>query len=188
MCSSWKMLDFLGMTRRQLLLKELEYISPLMYALLLLLLLMIPSHTPVREKCRAIIWKKFQGNYSFEARLTLRSKNQYAPKRRTIVQKLLGTNRPQQPHGSFIPCCSVTLHRDLTSPLVDGEGLSSPSENYMEGYLTKKGDAGGLFFSEPWSRRYFVLQDRDLYYYKSREDYQLDPQKSIKNRPIHMTG
>jgi hypothetical protein len=58
----------------------------------------------------------------------------------------------------------------------------------MEGYLTKKGDTGGLFFSEAWNRRYFVLQDRDLYYYKSREDYQYDPEKSIKNRPIDMTG
>jgi hypothetical protein len=89
---------------------------------------------------------------------------------------------------SFLELVALYIRRDLTAPLVEGEGDSSPSGNYMEGYLTKKGDAGGLFFSEPWSRRYFVLQDRDLYYYKSREDYQFDPQKSIKNRPIDMTG
>lgn len=57
----------------------------------------------------------------------------------------------------------------------------------MEGYLTVKGDAGG-FFSEPWTRRYFVLQDQDLFYYKTREDYQYDPKKPIKNRPINLTG
>jgi hypothetical protein len=57
----------------------------------------------------------------------------------------------------------------------------------MEGYLTKKEDGGGIF-SEPWTRRYFVLQDRDLYYYKTKEDYQYEPKKSIKNRPIDLNG
>lgn len=57
----------------------------------------------------------------------------------------------------------------------------------MEGYLTTKGDTGGMF-SDVWTRRYFVLQDINLYYYKTREDFQFDPKKSIKNRPIDLHG
>lgn len=58
----------------------------------------------------------------------------------------------------------------------------------MEGYLTKKGDNNGVMFSDVWTRRYFVLQDKNLYYYKTREDFQFDPNKSIKNRPIDLHG
>jgi hypothetical protein len=76
--------------------------------------------------------------------------------------------------------------RDLTTPLVVNEE-SSDSPNYMEGYLTKKGETTGLL-TEPWTRRYFVLQDSDLYYYRSREDFQFDPKNSIKNRPIDLNG
>lgn len=35
-----------------------------------------------------------------------------------------------------------------------------------------------------WSRKYFVLKGSDMFYYKSREDFEADPSKSIKNRPI----
>lgn len=102
-------------------------------------------------------------------------RNQYAPKRRTIVQKLLGTNR---------------TNKDLTTPLVEENNSSNifNQNNYMEGYLTKKGDNNGVMFSDVWTRRYFVLQDKNLYYYKTREDFQFDPNKSIKNRPIDLHG
>jgi hypothetical protein len=75
----------------------------------------------------------------------------------------------------------------LTEPLVEAQYESSPIPNFMEGYLTNKEDAAGIF-SDPWTRRYFVLHDQDLYYYKSREDYQYEPKKSMKNRPIDLNG
>ncbi len=65
--------------------------------------------------------------------------------------------------------------------------LTTPNDNFMEGYLSMKGASGGLF-SDPWTRRYFVLHGSDLYYYKSREDFDLDPKKPIKNRPVHING
>jgi hypothetical protein len=39
-----------------------------------------------------------------------------------------------------------------------------------------------------WNRRYFVLRGSDMFYYKSREDFEMDPSKSIKNRPIGIAG
>lgn len=99
-------------------------------------------------------------------------KNQFAPKRRTFVQKLLGTNRPNGPQ------------KDLTTPLVPAIDEKS-GINYMEGYLTMKGESTGVLVAS-WTRRYFVLQDSDLYYYRTREDFQFDPKKPIKNRPISL--
>ena len=39
-----------------------------------------------------------------------------------------------------------------------------------------------------WSRRYFVLRGSDMFYYNSREDFEMDPSRSIKNRPISISG
>jgi hypothetical protein len=44
----------------------------------------------------------------------------------------------------------------ITSPLNPG-GRSDNKPNYMEGYLTKKGVASTIF-TDPWTRRFFVLQ------------------------------
>lgn len=54
-----------------------------------------------------------------------------------------------------------SVHRDLTTPLasqLEDEKISAET-NFMEGYLTKKGMPNGVF-TDPWSRRYFVLQVR----------------------------
>lgn len=59
--------------------------------------------------------------------------------------------------------------------------------NYMEGYLTQKSNSSSLIFSDPWVRRYYVLHKSDLYYYKNKEDYDLDPKKTIKNRPVNIS-
>lgn len=53
----------------------------------------------------------------------------------------------------------IALCRDLTEPLsthLENE-YGSVETNFMEGYLTKKGLPHGVF-TDPWSRRYFVLQ------------------------------
>mmetsp|Transcript_27981 Transcript_27981/g.47271 ORF Transcript_27981/g.47271 Transcript_27981/m.47271 type:complete len:408 (+) Transcript_27981:107-1330(+) len=55
---------------------------------------------------------------------------------------------------------------------------------FMEGYLSKMGDKGMMSSKPDWSRKYFVLKGSDMFYYKSREDFEADPSKSIKNRPI----
>jgi hypothetical protein len=55
----------------------------------------------------------------------------------------------------------------------------------MEGYLTMKSHQTNLF-TDPWTRYYFVLHRMDLYYYKSKEDYDLFPKKTIRNRPINI--
>lgn len=59
--------------------------------------------------------------------------------------------------------------------------------HFMEGYLTKKSNSSSHLFSDPWVRRYYVLHKNDLYYYKSKEDYELDPKKTIKNRPVNIS-
>mmetsp|Transcript_15107 Transcript_15107/g.22725 ORF Transcript_15107/g.22725 Transcript_15107/m.22725 type:complete len:406 (+) Transcript_15107:142-1359(+) len=66
----------------------------------------------------------------------------------------------------------------------------APASNriWMEGYLSKMGMSKSMLSSTEWSRRYFVLKATDMYYYKNREDFEADPSKSIKNRPISIIG
>ena len=45
-----------------------------------------------------------------------------------------------------------------------------------------------MFTKGDWARRYFVLQGSDMFYYKSREDFEKDPSLSIKNRPISVSN
>lgn len=59
--------------------------------------------------------------------------------------------------------------------------------SYMEGYLTQKSSSSSHLFGDPWVRRYYVLHKNDLYYYKSKEDYDLDPKKTIKSRPVNIS-
>lgn len=55
----------------------------------------------------------------------------------------------------------------------------------MEGYLTLKSH-NATMFNDPWMRYYFVLHQSDLYYYKNKEDYDMSPKKTIRNRPINI--
>jgi hypothetical protein len=69
--------------------------------------------------------------------------------------------------------------------MVAANNLTS-THNYMEGYLTMKSH-GTSVFNDPWVRYYFVLHQMDLYYYKNKEDYDISPKKTIRNRPINIS-
>ncbi len=57
-----------------------------------------------------------------------------------------------------------------------------------EGYLTKKGIAVSNLFGDPWARRFFVLKEGNLFYYKNKMEYERGEDNSIKNRPIILLG
>lgn len=55
----------------------------------------------------------------------------------------------------------------------------------MQGELLKRGSARSLFGRKSWKRRYFVLDDEGcLQYYKSKEDFDRDPESRLKGRRI----
>ena len=82
--------------------------------------------------------------------------------------------------------CSFSKSKSKTSKS-QGNIENNSVGNYMEGYLTKKSGSSGHIFSDPWVRCYYVLHNSDLYYYKSKEDYDLDPKKTIKSRPVNIS-
>jgi hypothetical protein len=116
------MSDLLGtMRRQQSIIKRLEFTSPQMYVLLSPWteppLLMVHSHT-TKEK-RQQRTPMSQGRYPLPPQsftFPPFRRNQYAPKRRTIVQKFLGTNRPPHPHRSFLSSSTPRSQSTETSP------------------------------------------------------------------------
>lgn len=52
---------------------------------------------------------------------------------------------------------------------------------YHEGYLSIR-----LINSSIWTRRYCVLSGHDLWLYRSKADYDRDPEKPVKSRPFRM--
>jgi len=72
-----------------------------------------------------------------------------------------------------------------TSPRGSGGGqpittpLSPRNKLLMEGYLTKKGHATRLM--KDWKKRYFVLTQSRLIYYKTKEDYQKDGDAKVRH-------
>jgi hypothetical protein len=79
----------------------------------------------------------------------------------------------------------------LTSSERDYDHLSDrrgtvwePEQILFQGYLTKKGGKSGIA-GESWKNRYFVLRVGGLlYYYKDKETFLQDPNRSVKDRPI----
>merc|ERR1719310_2231124 len=66
--------------------------------------------------------------------------------------------------------CSVA---SSTSPSLAMPGSLPPKQGSLthEGHLYKKGDGGALGTGNIFRRRYFVLKDGRLFYYKTWEDY-----------------
>lgn len=58
--------------------------------------------------------------------------------------------------------------------------------NISEGYLAVK--SAKRFVADPWDRRYFVLLDTNVFYYKDKRAYQLNPAEPINRRPIDLEG
>jgi hypothetical protein len=57
----------------------------------------------------------------------------------------------------------------------------------MKGELLKRGSARSLFGRKSWKLRYFVLDEEGcLQYYKSKEDYERDPESRLKGRRINV--
>ena len=82
---------------------------------------------------------------------------------------------------------------DLTnagkSPMASSSSFQvNPNKVWMEGYLTKKGNPKNPLNKDPWARRYFVLKGSNLFYYISREIFENDPSKTVKNRPVELLG
>lgn len=80
---------------------------------------------------------------------------------------------------------NVVQEGSQVSNVLHASDTTVPTQKlFMEGYLSKMGDKGMMSSKPDWSRKYFVLKGSDMFYYKSREDFEADPSKSIKNRPI----
>lgn len=56
------------------------------------------------------------------------------------------------------------------------------------GYLTMKHKAKGLSMKDPWERRYFIIKNDCVYYYKDRRSFDLEPSKPLNIRPIDLEG
>ena len=54
----------------------------------------------------------------------------------------------------------------MSEPVIQNDALSA-SERYQE-HMSKK----GFNFPQLWAKRYFVLNDRILKYYKTKKDYE----------------
>jgi hypothetical protein len=95
--------------------------------------------------------------------------------------------------SNHFPLPSLTLLSTLPSANQAKKGSvcllpQSPKvTNFQEGYLTYK-SLSAIIFTEKWHRVYVVLNQSELYFYSSREDYRLKPKQTLKNRPIDLTG
>lgn len=88
-----------------------------------------------------------------------------------------------------MPTRSTDTDNNMNALLVaNAGGGNSSSHVWMEGYMSKESNTKNILSSDSWNRRFFVLKESELYYYKSREDFESDPSKSIKNRPISVVG
>jgi hypothetical protein len=64
-----------------------------------------------------------------------------------------------------------------------------PDDTFSEGYMSYMESGGGFLSNEKWKRVYFVLRGCELYFFKTKEDFDLRPkQSSLKNRPIQING
>ncbi len=74
------------------------------------------------------------------------------------------------------------------NPLLNPQPPPPSKINFREGYIVYKSSSNTLFFAEKWIRVYMVLNQSDLFFYQTKEDYQMKPKQTIKNRPISVVG
>ena len=55
------------------------------------------------------------------------------------------------------------------------------------GYLTVR-STGSMRLGDPWERKYFVIRENLVFYYKDKRSFDLDPSKPINTRPIDLEG
>lgn len=63
--------------------------------------------------------------------------------------------------------------------------LKSHADSSLEGYVMLK-LAGESMLKSSWKRRYLVLNDIDLYYYKDKDSHRLHPHSPMNLRPIEL--
>ena len=95
------------------------------------------------------------------------------------------------PNGDTVNPLKLRLTKQASSSSGEPSGdqySKVAGKIWMEGYLTKRGIQKSGLNSVPWDRRYFVLKGSNLYYYMSREIFEGDPSKTVKNRPVELLG
>eukprot|EP01038_Epipyxis_sp_PR26KG_P004347 gene4347-6151_t len=83
---------------------------------------------------------------------------------------------------------------DVNGPAIISTTSNSNNPKYiivMEGYLAERSASSIDTINESqstWTRRYFTLsKNGDIYYYKSRQDYRMDPKYHINDRPVKLS-
>ncbi len=71
---------------------------------------------------------------------------------------------------------------------IASESREGSSKLKYAGHLTLKGAKRGFGLSDPWERKYFVVEGNFIYYYKDKKAYELEPQNPINRRPIDLEG
>lgn len=75
-----------------------------------------------------------------------------------------------------------------TTTAASGSSRENVTKLKYSGHLTVKGVKKSFSLSDPWERRYFVVEDNFIYYYKDKKSYELEPQNPINRRPIDLEG
>lgn len=91
-------------------------------------------------------------------------------------------NKKSSPQKNKLGHKSIQKSNEYLSDTASNASSQSTSI-FMEGYLSKM-NKDRLLSRGEWNRRYFVLKGNNMFYYKSREDYERDPTKGLRNRPI----
>jgi hypothetical protein len=88
--------------------------------------------------------------------------------------------------GSVIGASTTTGTK--SSKISESTREKSTTKLKYSGHLTVKGAKKGFGLSDPWERRFFVVEGNFIYYYKDKKAYELEPQNPINRRPIDLEG
>lgn len=97
-------------------------------------------------------------------------------------------NKPTQGrYGDDVSVMSDTPYMDMSdhAAAMEAADKASSAPKKLAGYLTVKLKKT---LRDPWERRYFVLRNKLIYYYKDKRSCELDPNKPLNNRPINLEG
>jgi hypothetical protein len=89
--------------------------------------------------------------------------------------------RPTQGNGDDFSVMSDTPYMNMA----DQVEAVDKSPKKLAGYLTVKLKKT---LRDPWERRYFILRNKLIYYYKDKRSCELDPNKPLNSRPINLEG
>jgi hypothetical protein len=92
--------------------------------------------------------------------------------------------------GSF-DSTSPEVARRISSANISHEVSSNPlyieaRKSLAAGFLMMRTRGQGIFSSDSWARKYFVLKHMHIRYYNSKKEYEVDEEASVNPRPIDM--